>query len=67
MTLSVTFSLVTGIVWASSDSPDDPSVTAARGGDAAGSPPWVRPYAWPAGRPRRSSWNGASPGTTRAS
>lgn len=36
MTLSVTFSLVTGIVWASSDSPDDPSVTAARGGDAAG-------------------------------
>lgn len=36
MTLSVTFSLVTGIVWASSDSSDDPSVTAARGGDAAG-------------------------------
>ncbi|WP_031086339.1 class F sortase [Streptomyces sp. NRRL WC-3549] len=36
MTLSVTFSLVTGIVWASSDSSDDPSVTAARGADAAG-------------------------------
>ncbi|WP_326700586.1 class F sortase [Streptomyces sp. NBC_01754] len=36
MTLSVTFSLVTGVVWASSDSSDDPSVTAARGGDAAG-------------------------------
>ncbi|AEN13049.1 MULTISPECIES: class F sortase [unclassified Streptomyces] len=35
MTLCVTFSLVTGIVWASGDSSDDP-VTAARGGDAAG-------------------------------
>jgi len=37
MTLCVTFSLVTGVVWASSDSPEDASsVTAARGGDAAG-------------------------------
>ncbi|MFF1465067.1 class F sortase [Streptomyces sp. NPDC058330] len=35
MTLCVTFSLVTGIVWASGDSSDDPA-TAARGGDAAG-------------------------------
>ncbi|MFK0168603.1 class F sortase [Streptomyces sp. NPDC090306] len=36
MTLGVTFSLVAGIVWASSDSSDDPSVTAARSADAAG-------------------------------
>ncbi|MEV0846363.1 class F sortase [Streptomyces sp. NPDC049954] len=36
MTLSVTFSLVTGIVWACSDSPGEPPVTTARGGDAAG-------------------------------
>ncbi|MFE9250980.1 class F sortase [Streptomyces sp. NPDC007088] len=36
MTLSVTFSLVTGIVWACSDSPDDPPAATARGGDAAG-------------------------------
>lgn len=37
MTLSVTFSLVTGIVWLSSDSSEDvTSVTAARGSDAAG-------------------------------
>ncbi|MDQ0793270.1 class F sortase [Streptomyces sp. B1I3] len=37
MTLCVTFSLVTGIVWVSSDSSEDtPSVAAARGGDAAG-------------------------------
>ncbi|MCX0247030.1 class F sortase [Streptomyces drozdowiczii] len=35
MTLSVTSSLVAGIVWASSDSPDDP-VAAAHGNDAAG-------------------------------
>ncbi|TXS07415.1 class F sortase [Streptomyces sp. col6] len=35
MTLCVTFSLVTGIVWASSDSSDDP-VAAAHGNDAAG-------------------------------
>ncbi|GAA3005344.1 class F sortase [Streptomyces fulvorobeus] len=36
MTLCVTFSLVTGIVWVSSDSEDTPSGTAARGSDAAG-------------------------------
>ncbi|MEV7405316.1 class F sortase [Streptomyces sp. NPDC091267] len=36
MTLCVFSSLVTGIVWSSSDSSDDPSVTAAHGGDAAG-------------------------------
>lgn len=45
MTLSVTFSLVTGVVWASSDSPDDASsVAAARGSDAAGggAPPFER-------------------------
>jgi hypothetical protein len=36
MTLAVTFSLVTGVVWAVSDSSDGPSVTAAHGGDAAG-------------------------------
>ncbi|PZT77552.1 MULTISPECIES: class F sortase [unclassified Streptomyces] len=35
MTLCVTFSLVSGIVWASSDSPDD-AVAAAHGNDAAG-------------------------------
>jgi LPXTG-site transpeptidase (sortase) family protein len=41
----VTFSLVTGVVWAGSDSSDDASsVTAARGGDAAGggAPPFER-------------------------
>ncbi|TXS28466.1 MULTISPECIES: class F sortase [unclassified Streptomyces] len=45
MTLCVTFSLVTGVVWASSDSPEDASsVTAARGNDAAGggAPPFRR-------------------------
>ncbi|MFE7752985.1 class F sortase [Streptomyces sp. NPDC057428] len=45
MTLSVTFSLVTGVVWACSDSPEDASsVTAARGSDAAGggAPPFRR-------------------------
>ncbi|WP_327113323.1 class F sortase [Streptomyces sp. NBC_01341] len=45
MTLSVTFSLVTGVVWAVSDSPEDASsVTAARGSDAAGggAPPFRR-------------------------
>lgn len=45
MTLCVTFSLVTGIVWASSDSSEDTSsVTAARGSDAAGggAPPFRR-------------------------
>ncbi|MEU0129562.1 MULTISPECIES: class F sortase [unclassified Streptomyces] len=45
MTLGVTFSLVTGVVWASSDSPEDASsVTAARGSDAAGgeAPPFRR-------------------------
>ncbi|MFD0039887.1 class F sortase [Streptomyces anulatus] len=36
MTLCVTFSLVTGIVWVSSDSEDTRTVTAARGSDAAG-------------------------------
>jgi hypothetical protein len=36
MTLAVTFSLVTGIFWAISDSSDGPSVTAVRSGDAAG-------------------------------
>lgn len=36
MTLSVTFSLVAGVVWASSGSSGEPPVTAARGGDAAG-------------------------------
>lgn len=41
----MTFSLVTGVVWASSDSPEDASsVTAARGSDAAGggAPPFRR-------------------------
>ncbi|MFE5244633.1 MULTISPECIES: class F sortase [unclassified Streptomyces] len=45
MTLCVTSSLVTGVVWASSDSPEDTSsVTAARGSDAAGggAPPFRR-------------------------
>ncbi|GAA2917796.1 class F sortase [Kitasatospora cinereorecta] len=45
MTLSVTLSLVTGVVWASSDSSEDASsVTSARGGDAAGggAPPFRR-------------------------
>ncbi|MET8176793.1 class F sortase [Streptomyces clavifer] len=45
MTLSVTFSLVAGVVWAGSDSSEDtPSVPAARGSDAAGggSPPFRR-------------------------
>ncbi|MGQ4413304.1 class F sortase [[Kitasatospora] papulosa] len=45
MTLCVTFSLVTGIVWASSDSSEDTSsVTAARGSGAAvgGAPPFRR-------------------------
>ncbi|MFH9617340.1 class F sortase [Streptomyces pratensis] len=45
MTLCVTFSLVTGVVWASSDSSEDASsVTAARGSDAAGggAPPFRR-------------------------
>jgi sortase (surface protein transpeptidase) len=36
MTLTVTFSLVTGIVWACSGSSDDSAVTASRGVDAAG-------------------------------
>lgn len=36
MTLTVTFSLVAGIVWACSDSPDEQPVTAARSTDAAG-------------------------------
>lgn len=36
MTLGVVSMVVTGIVRASSDSPDDPPVTAAHGGDAAG-------------------------------
>ncbi|MDX2404813.1 class F sortase [Streptomyces microflavus] len=40
MTLSVTFSLVAGTVWVSSDSSEDTqSVTAARGSDAAGGGP----------------------------
>ncbi|MFD4555063.1 class F sortase [Streptomyces sp. NPDC058469] len=40
MTLAVTFSLVTGVFWAISDSSDGPSsVTAVRGGDAAGGAP----------------------------
>ncbi|MFD9499257.1 class F sortase [Streptomyces sp. NPDC060035] len=43
MTLCVTASLVTGVVWASGDSSDDPqSVTAARGTDAAGGGPAFR-------------------------
>ncbi|MEK8145404.1 class F sortase [Streptomyces sp. M10(2022)] len=45
MTLSVTISLVTGVVWASGDSSEDTSsVTAARGTDAAGggTPPFQR-------------------------
>ncbi|MFG2675289.1 class F sortase [Streptomyces sp. NPDC048445] len=36
MTLCVFSSLMAGIVWSSSDSSDDPSVSATRGGDAAG-------------------------------
>ncbi|MFG2433434.1 class F sortase [Streptomyces sp. NPDC048508] len=39
MTLTVTFSLVAGIVWACSGSSDDSAVTAARGSDAAGGGP----------------------------
>lgn len=40
MTLCVTFSLVAGIVWVSSDSSEDTqTVTAARGSDAAGGGP----------------------------
>ncbi|MFF0139406.1 class F sortase [Streptomyces sp. NPDC005227] len=39
MTLTVTFSLVAGIVWACSGSPDESAVTAARGSDAAGGGP----------------------------
>ncbi|MET7365983.1 class F sortase [Streptomyces sp. NPDC005566] len=45
MTLSVTLTLVAGVVWASSGSPEDASsVTAARGSDAAGggAPPFRR-------------------------
>ncbi|MBW3708911.1 class F sortase, partial [Streptomyces griseus] len=36
MTLCVTFSLVAGIVWVSSDSEDTRSATAARGNEGAG-------------------------------
>ncbi|GFN08787.1 hypothetical protein Smic_73430 [Streptomyces microflavus] len=36
MTLCVTFSLVAGIVWVSSDSAEDTQAVAARGSDAAG-------------------------------
>ncbi|MFC5959402.1 class F sortase [Streptomyces pratens] len=45
MTLSVTFSLLTGIVWMSSDSSDEPSATAVRADDAAGggAPPSHQP------------------------
>ncbi|MFJ8802813.1 class F sortase [Streptomyces sp. NPDC102487] len=54
MTVTVTFSLVAGIVWACSDSPDEGPATAARSSDAAGGgePPAQQPPPSPQSRSR---------------